>query len=220
MVGGSGPPLAVKIRVGSHTAEEALESDWQRINVPSAKDHSGNQEGASSSNEEGSSADFNSSVFPLSLSDISNESSVTDITKNIFWTQNSLGTITETPGDTCPNTPSPNYHIYYGCKIHGPQNHYGPYCDCSLSVLDVNMPHLLDDGTLTPICSDGHIPWPPVTSVPQIPQPQYDGLAMAGPSVDPALVAPQTTPATQTGRFYTVFVGIETGVFDDWYVNC
>ena len=82
------------------------------------------------------------------------------------------------------------------------------------------MPPLLDDGTLPPICSDGRIPWPPVASVPQIPQPQYDGSATAGPLVDPALVAPQTTPATQTGRFYAVFVGIETGVFDDWYVNC
>ena len=199
MVGGSGPPLAVEICVGSHTTEEALQSDWQRINVPSAKDCSGNQEGASSSDEEGSSADFNSSVFPSSLSDISDESSVTDITKNIFWTHHSLSTVTETPGDTCPNTPNPNYHIYYGCKIHGPQNHYRAYCDCSPSVLDVNMPPLLNNGTLPPICSDGHILWPLVASVLQIPQPQYDGSVTAGPSVDPALVAPQTTPATQTG---------------------
>ena len=108
MVGGSGPPLAVEIHVGSCTAEEALQSDWQRINVPSAKDRSGNQEQASSSDEdeEGSSADLNSSIFPSSLSDISDESSVTDIAKNIFWTQHSLSTITETAGDMGPNTPN------------------------------------------------------------------------------------------------------------------
>ena len=78
MVGGSGLPPAVKICVGSHTAEEALQSDWQRINVPSAKDRSGNQERASSSDEdeEGSSADLNSSVFPSSLSDIDRKSVV------------------------------------------------------------------------------------------------------------------------------------------------
>ena len=71
MVGGSGPPLAVEIHVGSCAAEEALQSDWQQVNVLSAKNNSSNQEGASSSNEEGSSADLNSYLLFLHPSVIS-----------------------------------------------------------------------------------------------------------------------------------------------------
>ena len=44
-----------------------------------------------------------------------------------------------------------DYHIIYGCDVHGPKNHYGPYCGCIPFPLDVSMLSLLPDGTFPPM---------------------------------------------------------------------
>lgn len=58
------------------------------------------------------------------------------------------------PGDTHPNTPVGDYHIIYSCDTHGKQNHYGPYCGCSPSILSINMPPWLADGLWPSILPD------------------------------------------------------------------
>ena len=145
------------------------------------------------------------------------------------------------PGDTRPNTPvnlhrggEQDYHIIYRCDTHGQQNHYGPYCRCTPSEIDINMPPRLPDGTLPPILADGSIPWsprgipakhpiasnaiPPNTSE-AIP-PDY--IPVAGPLTQAAAVAglsnatPPPLANLQAGPFYVVTVGARTGIFDDW----
>ena len=95
-------------------------------------------------------------------------------------------------------------------------------------------------GSLPPVLPSGHIPWPPTATMSAVmdssstpdnaaspplyaeasaaptaftPGGSYN--AVAGPSSVPPPPAPQVS---QEGPFYAVFVGIRTGVFNDWSV--
>ena len=67
-----------------------------------------------------------------------------------------------TPALTCPwiSSGEQDFHIIYRCDTHGQQNHYGPYCRCTPSEIDINMPPQLPDGTLLLILVDRSILWP------------------------------------------------------------
>lgn len=203
--------------------------NWQEVDDPSTKDNPSAQDGPSAKGDLSTEANF---------SNINDSASIS--TGDILSSQPSLSTITKS-GDTCPNTPNPEYHVFYICNIHGTQNHYGPYCNWLLSFININMLPQLVYGSLPPVLPSGHIPWPPTATMSAVmdssstpdnaaspplyaeeasaaptaftPGGSYN--AVAGPSSVPPPPAPQVS---QGGPFYAVFVGIRTGVFGDWSV--